>query len=232
MRSGPERPNQESGREPRKRLRLQTQPTRTAIPPALRQYSPHRRASLRRSSSPPLMSAVYLAGHYDEVAMIAKGSRPRLGTPIHVEPLGSTGTLERPPPHTRVNRVLVQGNAYLFRLGAHSPNSSSFETPTEVCPCTIFHSPTSIEKTAVERVGISVPSSRVHTGRLDTQSTLPSTNALTSPCRRPLRRLPASLVSRLRPLAPSNQSFGSEPMSRTPSWLEVCRSIREVSPLE
>src|SRR5919112_3957217 len=94
MRSGPERPNQESGREPRKRWRLQTQPTRTAIPPALRQYSPHRRASLRRSSSPPLMSVVY-AGHYEEIHMIPKGSRPRLGTPIHVGPLGSTGTPER-----------------------------------------------------------------------------------------------------------------------------------------
>src|SRR5918993_5256228 len=95
MRSGPERPNQESRREPRKRWRVQTQPMRTAILPALRQYSPHRRASLRRSSSPPLMSVVYLAGHYEEIQMIPKGSRPRLDMLIHVGPLGSTDTPER-----------------------------------------------------------------------------------------------------------------------------------------
>ena len=66
------------------------------------------------------MSVVYLAGHYDEVAMIPKGSRPRLGTPIHVEPLGSTCASERSTSTPRVNRVLEQGYAYLFRLGAHS----------------------------------------------------------------------------------------------------------------
>src|SRR5919112_2450448 len=204
MRSGPERPNQESGREPRKRWRLQPQQTQTAIPPALRQYSPHRRASLRRSSSPPLMSVVYLAGHYEEVAMI----HPRPADLGWVRPymvdLSEVRVLPRgPPPRTRVNRVLERGYTYLFRLGAHSPNSSSFDTPTDLCPCTIFHSPSSIEKMAIERVGISVPSSRINTGRLDTQSTLPLTNASTSPCRRPLRRPPASpLVSKLRLLAP------------------------------
>ena len=85
-----------------------------------------------------------------------------------------------PLPCNLVNKMLERSYAYLFRLGAHYPMSSSFDTPTEVCPCTIFHSPFSIEKTAIERVSISVPSSRINTGRLDTQQTLPSTNASTS----------------------------------------------------
>src|SRR5918994_239178 len=101
---------------------------------------------------------------------------------LYMLDLGYAELARIPLPCTLVNKVLEWGYAYLFGLGARYPKSSWFDTPTEVRPCTIFHSPFFIAKMAIERVGISIPSSRINTGRLDTQSTLPSTNASTSSC--------------------------------------------------